>query len=245
MTLEFTKQGDIYVAEFTADAPFSLHVERDSVGYIEMLQNSVTGGKYDTVREFKVNAGDPVFDFDSGDFLGTKFIRIESEVLPTFAAVTTSGEVTEIKSQSKEVEVTSNGTMDITPDAGFSYLNSVKVKTNVPTSGGGSASSVEYFDVRGMNDDNKSVLIMYALQLKLTGENVVLGTQITSHGIYSRAPMPSAVTAISIDVTMPMTKYMSNGQSDKQELTTLEEMGISAFTDNLPRLTKEEFYNIA
>jgi hypothetical protein len=57
--------------------------------------------------------------------------------------VTTDGEITEIKSQSKEVEVTANGTMDITPDAGFSYLNSVKVKTNVPTSGGGGGGGTE------------------------------------------------------------------------------------------------------
>ena len=62
-----------------------------------------------------------------------------SEVEPTYAAVTSAGEVTEIKSQDKSVEVTANGTIDVTPDAGFAYLNSVKVKTNVPTSGGGSA----------------------------------------------------------------------------------------------------------
>lgn len=116
--------------------------------------------------------------------------------------------------------------------------------TPTPPSGGESASTIEYLDVSGLNNDNKSVLIMYALQLKLTGESVVLGTQIISHGMYSRTPMPSVVTAISMDVTMPMTKYVSDSQSDKQELTTLEEMGISVFTDNLPRLTKEQFYSL-
>ena len=109
---------------------------------------------------------------------------------------------------------------------------------------GGGESSIEYLDVSGMNDDNKSSLIMHALLLKLTGEDVILGTQIISNGVYSRTPIPSKVTALSIDVTMPLTKYMSPDQSDKQELTTLEEMGISVFTDNLPRLTKEQFYSL-
>lgn len=113
-----------------------------------------------------------------------------------------------------------------------------------PTPPSGGESNIEYLDVSGMNTDNKSVLIMYALQLKLTGEDVVLGTQIISNGVYARTPMPSHVTALSIDVTMPMTKYMSNGQSDKQELTTLEEAGITIVTDNLPRLTKEQFYSL-
>lgn len=115
---------------------------------------------------------------------------------------------------------------------------------NLQVGGGTAESNIEYLDVSGMNEDNKSVLIMYALLLKLTGEDVILGTQIISNGVYSRTPIPSAVTAISIDVTMPMTKYLSSGQSDKQELTTLEEIGISAFTDNLPRITKEQFYTL-
>lgn len=235
MTLEFTKQGDIYVAEFTADAPFSLHVERDRVGYIEMLQNSVTGGKYDTVREFKVNAGDPVFDFDSGDFLGTKFIRIESEVLPTFAAVTTSGEVTEIKSQSKEVEVTSNGTMDITPDAGFAYLSAVKVKTNVAQSGGGSGSSIEYWDVSANNGVLSEVALFFLL-LKSTSD---YGTDILS--IYNLTTKNITILAIALDRSMPLCiegTLMSCGE-------WLDAMQMSDFTQfGWTRITKEQFYNL-
>ena len=123
-------------------------------------------------------------------------------------------------------------------------INFAEEIRGITTGGGESASTIEYLDVSGMSNDNKSSLIMYALQLKLTGESVVLGTQIISHGMYSRTPMPSVVTAISMDVTMPITKYVSDSQSDKQELTTLEEMGISVFTDNLPRLTKEQFYTL-
>lgn len=111
--------------------------------------------------------------------------------------------------------------------------------------GGTSESSIEYLDVSGMEDATKETLALYALQLKLTGEDVILGTQIAFSGHYqAMVKEPSVVTAISIDVTMPMTKYISSGQSDKQELTTLEEIGISALIGNLPRLTKEQFYTL-
>lgn len=41
----------------------------------------------------------------------------------------------DIKIQDKEIEITSNGTTKVTPDAGFNYLNSVSVKTNVEGQG--------------------------------------------------------------------------------------------------------------
>lgn len=73
-------------------------------------------------------------------------------MLPIYAAITTDGEVTEIKTQSKEIEITSNGTADITPDAGFAYLNSVKVKTNVAGGAGPKElkrDDVNFFDYDG------------------------------------------------------------------------------------------------
>jgi hypothetical protein len=42
----------------------------------------------------------------------------------------------DIKTQDKEIEITSNGTTEITPDTGFTALNSVSVNVNVPQSGG-------------------------------------------------------------------------------------------------------------
>lgn len=52
----------------------------------------------------------------------------------------------DIKTQDKEIEITSNGTTEVTPDEGFNYLNSVSVRTNVGGQGD-SASSWKYFDV--------------------------------------------------------------------------------------------------
>jgi hypothetical protein len=97
-----------------------------------------------------------------------KYIKIVSKVEPTYAAITTDGEVTEIKTQSKEIEITSNGTTNITPDSGFTYLDSVKVMVDVPTEGGGSgveANDLFYYTVS--TADNP----MFYIDLK-TGELV-------------------------------------------------------------------------
>lgn len=162
MELTFTQTGQnisgkpAFVSEFQASADFNLHIERKESGKLLMYQMT-QGGKYDLVDDFGYKDTDSVIDYDCIALVYPKTIKIVSEVEPTYAAVTTSGEVTEIKSQSKEVEVTANGTMNIKPDAGFGYLSAVKVKTNVPQNGegGGSSSSdggrkdVNFFDYDG------------------------------------------------------------------------------------------------
>lgn len=142
MDLTFNKEGKNFVAEFEATADFNLHIERNKGGDI-LLYVRTQGGGYDIVDDFGVQRHQGVIDYDCSALVYPKWIKIVSEVEPTYAAVVSDGEVTEIKSQSKEIEVTSNGTIDVTPDAGFAYLNSVKVKTNVPTSGEGGGSSEE------------------------------------------------------------------------------------------------------
>ena len=52
--------------------------------------------------------------------------------------------------QEKQVEITENGEITITPDAGFAYLNKVSVKTNVAQSGGGGSEGGDeymYWDI--------------------------------------------------------------------------------------------------
>lgn len=53
----------------------------------------------------------------------------------------------DIKTQDKEIEITSNGITEVTPDAGFTALNSVNVNVNVPQSGGTELEG-EYFLVK-------------------------------------------------------------------------------------------------
>ena len=111
-------------------------------------------------------------------------------------------------------------------------------------SGEGGGSNIQYLDVSGLSDNEKMSCLLAALQVKLTGENVSCGVQILTPGLYLiAANMLSVVTAISIDMALPITKY-SSGESDKQELTTIEGSGISELIGNIPRLTKEQFYDL-
>ena len=136
MELKFNKNGDAWVAEFEATDKFNLHMEGLLLGSFSILQRTA-GGKYTHVRDIPTYPRfDKVFDYDFNALVYPKFIKIVSETEPTYAEVVSDGEITEIKSQTKEVEVTANGTTQVAPDAGYSYLTGVTVKTNVPQSGG-------------------------------------------------------------------------------------------------------------
>ena len=141
--IQFTKQGKTYVAEFEVNADFNLHIEKSQSGYLYMRQRS-TSGKWDSVRNFQVADNDYIVDYDFTALVYPKQIRLVSEYAPTMCVLTSDGDVIEIKSQSKEVEITQNGEMSVTPDDGFAYLSSVNVKTNVPQQGGGESGGEIY-----------------------------------------------------------------------------------------------------
>lgn len=135
MELAFIKEGSKWVAEFEVKKDFNLHIEREGNGGLFINQRT-DGGEYDLVDDFDHQGAQSVIDYGAKALVYPKFIKVVSEVEPTFASVTSSGEITEIKVQSKSIVITSNGTTDVTPDAGFAYLRKVSVKTQVPTEGG-------------------------------------------------------------------------------------------------------------
>ena len=49
MNLTFTKKGEWYEADFTADGNFNLHIEKPG-GTCYLQQSSVSGGKHAAVR---------------------------------------------------------------------------------------------------------------------------------------------------------------------------------------------------
>lgn len=88
MELKFNKQGTKYVAEFTATGDFNLHIEREKQGFILVQQRTTTSGKFDSISGGNFSSVDSVIDCD---FIGTvypKYIKVVSEVLPTFAELT-------------------------------------------------------------------------------------------------------------------------------------------------------------
>lgn len=136
MELVFHKENGLYITEFEVTSDFNVHLERSKGGKVSFYQKT-TDGNYDHIEKLSKNI-DKVFDYDFQALVYPKIIKITSECEFDVSSLTTDGEVTEIKSQSKEVEITSNGVTEIAPDAGFGYLSGVKVNVNVPQSGGSS-----------------------------------------------------------------------------------------------------------
>lgn len=114
-------------------------------------------------------------------------------------------------------------------------------------SGEGSGSNIEYLDVSGMQGYMKNVLLYYSVLAKIQGDSVTYGVQIQPSGfLLSASGMISSVTAIAIDLVIPITKYASEESGvEKQELTTLDaDSEFMEMLDTIPRLTKEQFYNL-
>ena len=94
MTLSFTLEDGLYVAEFEATSRFNLHLERPASGSIYMKQKTVKDGSYVIVKDFGWNRdGDLIIDADCGQgAVYPKWIRLESAVEPSVAEVTFESE---------------------------------------------------------------------------------------------------------------------------------------------------------
>lgn len=87
MELQFTQQENVFVAEFTAEADFNIHIEKGN-GFVTLYQSGVEGGRYDLVRSLNVNNYDVVIDADCMALVYPKYMRIVSTVMPTMAVIT-------------------------------------------------------------------------------------------------------------------------------------------------------------
>lgn len=88
MTINFTKVGDKYVAEFEATTDFNLHIERNESGFLFVNQRTTSSGAYDSVKGASFNYGDTVVDMDFAGDIYPKYIQVVSKVLPSMAEVT-------------------------------------------------------------------------------------------------------------------------------------------------------------
>lgn len=89
-TLNFTKQGEVYVAEQTVNAPYALHIERDNPGYFSISQRSTSAGSYApcwTVPD-RVSKNSPVIDWSFDHVVYPMHVRFESETQVTSAEIT-------------------------------------------------------------------------------------------------------------------------------------------------------------
>lgn len=237
MNIEFVKQGNAYVAEFKVEADFNLHIEKDKNGHITLYQRTSEGGKYALLEEFGYQDGKLVYESDAAGLIYPKYIKVVSAVLPTYAVVTSAGEVTEIKSQTKEIEVTANGTTEVTPDAGFSYLNSVKVKTNVPTSGegGGTASTWRYFDISKLDSSMKPMVFPFIVKVPVENLIKFVTTDVNW----------ADVTAFGVDDS-PKLYTTTTGIASWSQIMAAEGLTPEVMAQvGIVEITESEFYNIA
>ena len=233
MELIFTKQADRWVAEFIANNDFNLHIEGVVEGNVSVFQRGSESGNYAFVKE-----GTPhpsyanVYDYDFAALVYPKFIKVSCATEPTSGIVTSDGEITEIKAQTKEIEITSNGMTEVTPDAGFAYLNSVKVKTNVAQSGEGSGSA-EYHYLQFISSKAKDY-IQYATECKADSFGVIA---MASAVILGDEEAISFVSSAKFDFNA----YSSYSSGGKITVGSIVEhlIGID-FTE----ITEEEFYNL-
>ena len=239
--IQFTKQGKTYVAEFEVNADFNLHIEKSQSGYLYMRQRS-TSGKWDSVRNFQATDSDYIVDYDFTALVYPKQIRLVSKYAPTMCVLTSDGDVIEIKSQTKEVEITQNGEMSVTPDDGFAYLSSLKVKTNVPQqgggeSGGGSSSEWVYIRLADIESDfTKEMLMVFN---SLARVYVAYNLSVLP-GAYAISVAPNNIISVALDKNLIIMPTNTGGAT-----ATLNEMLLSQSInlDELPQISKEEFYS--
>lgn len=88
MELNFTKEGNNYVAEFSATGDFNLHVERPAGGLFKVEQRTSESGQYASVEDLGWRRGQGVIDLDFTGVVYPKSIKVVSEVEPTMGVVT-------------------------------------------------------------------------------------------------------------------------------------------------------------
>lgn len=253
MILTFTQSSDqsfggvpAYEAEFEVTSNFALHIERTRGDAALILKQRTGGGKYALVDDFNyAKSKGEVLDYEASVAI-PKYIKIVSEVEPTLAEIVTDGEVTEIKAQAKEIEVTTNGTTEVVPDSGFAYLSKVNIKTNVPQSGegegeggSGGGSNIEYIRQADANVFPMDQAKIGAQFIKIKFNNQTL---IGPAGFLLGVPADMVeLVAFGVDFNAKMI-------SSNASMTIKESLMNYGITEDqlaaIPRITEEEFYNL-
>ena len=115
----------------------------------------------------------------------------------------------------------------------------------MPTSGegGGSASSVEYLDVRNIDEDLKWSLINSSYLVKIPKEYVLIYPTLFAKNDYDDELYVDTV-AIAIDFSASVLNRSMGVMTIKEMISNDNGYPLEVF-DSIPRLTEEEFYNIA
>ena len=154
-----------------------------------------------------------------------------------------------VNNQDKTVDVSENGTIEVTPDEGFTGLGKVTVNTNVE--GGG---SIEYLDVSGLGETNESlrnVLAIFADIVKSKNEEgTFVGACLSGIQTLFGFTTNSATTCVAVAVDFSShIKGVGNEAGQVVEMSFFDVLvtTLGATQDQLdaiPRITKEQFYDL-
>jgi hypothetical protein len=214
MEIKFEKLNSVYVAEFKITSNCNIHIEREDLGMFTIESRGSKSGKY-VPMENGYYGDKYTIDVDMLGNIYPKCIKITSASKPTYAEVNFAGE---------------GG-----------------------NSGGGGNSDdgggLTYFDLSGISNDDIIDTVMYASIVKAISatdapdEGVNAGDIIILPMIYFMDLETSvSLTPIAIGIALQeRTNFM--GQSITIEDFVKNEIGDEVY-NSIPRITKEEFYNI-
>lgn len=132
--------------------------------------------------------------------------------------------------QTKDIEITENGTTEIVADEGFFALKKVNLNINVQ---GGGGSSIEYLDVSGLDEEIQMALSLFCSIVKSrSGNNWYISSPIAYYD-YGAKPV-----ALGVDTSSTFSIEGVTGTPYE----FFEMVGVKDLVDSLPRLSKEEFY---
>lgn len=102
--LIFKKESKGYVSEFKVNGPFNIHLEKSKPGKIYFKQRGSDQGEYDIIKAADYSSRDLIIDDDYSSPVGLypKYIKIESEVKPSVAVVSSNAEVEVLTQQEAE-----------------------------------------------------------------------------------------------------------------------------------------------
>lgn len=193
-----------------------MHIERANSGSLVVSQRGTASGEYETAFVKGMYEGGIVIDCDFGALVYPKWIK-----------VTSSSEVVSASVNFNEGGGSGSG------------------------SGSEQSSTIEYIDVRGwnsaeVNNSNLSNLTQRSIMIKVKDGNEV-GCTYTSNIISWRNTMSEVLDILDNDVIAVAIDFNLLAKWSDYEATLKEdfiEMGIYEYISSLPRITKEEFYNL-
>ena len=134
----------------------------------------------------------------------------------------------------------------------ISHMNFAQRIDNLQVGGGTDESNIEYLDVSGLDSGSKNQLMMVSLiartsQFEMMGQVqksqviplssmlLYISFEPTAYDAYS-----NAVNAIGVDFTMQIKSQSTTGTV----LDEVKKMPVYEQLDSIPRITKEQFYNL-